>query len=171
MVEQLAADRICGRSEAPRRPEVGFARLGISARVIVSNEDRGAAVSRGIDDDRPQREVDAARVSLVARQVEAARLAVEMHYPQSLERRIGFSAAGLKELARAGDAIEDYRGFGTLIPHAPMLREPRLPNDRNRVRFGAPFRMEWGPDSASRKTGELPLHKRRNRIISAPSKK
>ena len=139
MVEQLAAERVRGRRKAARRLEIGLARLRVAARVIVSHQDCRAAMLRGVDDDRPQGKIDAARVPLVARQMNAASLVVEVRDPQGLERGIGFCQAGLEELTRAGDAIQDDRDFGTLIPHASKLREAHLPNDRNRVRSGAIF--------------------------------
>ena len=65
-------------------------------------KDRRARVQRGIDDDVAEREVDAAGVAAMMRDMEAARLRIEMRNPQAFMRRIGFSeAAGEKRRAAA----------------------------------------------------------------------
>lgn len=85
--------------------------------MIVRQQDRGAAVSRGVDDDCPQRKVDATRIAPMARDVEAAGFIVEVRDPETLAIGTLFGEAGGKEFARRPKAIELQREFGTLTPH------------------------------------------------------
>lgn len=88
MVEQPAVESLCGACEAACRAQVGRAGTGISTRVIVGDQERRAAVHRGVDDDVSKREVEPANVALVTGEVKAARLIVEMSDPEALPRRI-----------------------------------------------------------------------------------
>ena len=89
--------------------------------MIVGEDDSGAAMLRGVDDDLAQRKVGAGLVTLVMRHVEAMRALVEMRDPQAFAGGIGLGeAAGEKRLG-GGEAVELQRMFGTLIPHATGL--------------------------------------------------
>ena len=92
-----------------------------------------------IDDDFAQREVRSAGVPRMARQVEAARLLVEMGDPQALLARVLLGEATGEELSRRGQAVEGDGDIGTLMQHRPSLRLGKAANDSNRVGFGGQF--------------------------------
>ena len=85
--------------------------------MIVGEDDAGAAVRGGIGDDRADREFGAALIALMARQVEAARLVIDMGDPQAFARGIAVGDAAGEERLGSGKPIEFQREFGTLIPH------------------------------------------------------
>ena len=68
----------------------------------MSEKDCGALMHRGIDHDRPERKFDAARVAMMAREVETAGLIVEVYYPETLVRGITFGEAVREELPGTG---------------------------------------------------------------------
>ena len=77
----------------------------------------GAAVKRGIGDDRADRELGAGRAAVMVRDVEAARLAVEMRHPQAFARRVGVGETACEEAPGGVEPIQFQRWFGTLISH------------------------------------------------------
>ena len=64
-------------------------------------------------------------VALMARQMEAARLIVDMRDPQAFAARIGVGEAAREEGPGCGQPVELQREFGTLIPHARSLVRDR----------------------------------------------
>jgi hypothetical protein len=137
MIENPAIERFCSRREPPRRPQVRFARARVAARVVVSEQDAGASVPCRVDDDGAQREVDAADMTVVPRDVQAASFIVDMRDPQAFAAGILVDEAARKEFAHRGEAIELQREFGTLIPHGRFVAWNGVLNDANRLGFGA----------------------------------
>ena len=131
MIEDPAIDGLGGGGQAPRGALVALARRRIAARMIVGEQDSRASVYRRVDDDRAERKVGAAFVSIVMGKVQAIQLGVDMRDPQPLAPRIGLRDAPRKECAGCGDAVELERKFGTLISHEPRLKEFAPANDRN----------------------------------------
>jgi hypothetical protein len=102
----------------------------------VREDDAGASVRGGVRNDLAHREVGAGLVAVVARQVEASRLIVDMSDPEALARWIGVGEAAGKEGLSGGEAVELERKFGTLIPHMGGLRGKGGSAQLNRVRNG-----------------------------------
>src|SRR5205085_7194366 len=112
-----------GRGQSPRRPAVGLARPRIAARVIVREHDPGAAMLRRVGDDVAQRKRGAALIAVVAREVQAAGMLVDMGDPQEFAPGVAIGNAAGEESAGSGEPVEFEWKFGTLIPHAgkPMV--------------------------------------------------
>ena len=136
MIEQPAVEHFGGGRETTGGAQIGVARPGIAARVIVGEEHRAAAVTRRIEDDDSERKLHFRAVALMPRDVQAARLIVEMRDPQAFRAGILFGYATAEESARRGHVVELQRGFGTLIQHAVGLLPFSGPDDENRVGFG-----------------------------------
>ena len=83
-----------------------------------------------------QREVGAGLVARIARQMQAARVVIDMRDPQALARRIAVGETAGEKFAGGGEAVEFQRKFGTLIPHACSLCETGEPPTSNRIRIG-----------------------------------
>ena len=97
--------------------------------MIVGKHDAGAPVDGGIADDRPQREIDPAFVAVMVTEVQAVQLVVDMRDPQTLTSGVRFGDAAGKECPGCGEALELERKFGTLISHAPRLKDFGFAND------------------------------------------
>ena len=76
----------------------------------------------GVQDDLPDWECGAALVALMARDVEAPCLVVDMRDPKALPPRISFGEAAREKVTRRRQAVELQREFGTLIPHDAFVR-------------------------------------------------
>jgi hypothetical protein len=92
----------------------------------VGKHDRGAAVRGGIEDDLADRYVGPGLVALVAGDVKAARMIVDMCDPQAFPARVSFGQAAPKEFAGGGKAVELERKFGTLIAHGGFGTSARV---------------------------------------------
>ena len=106
MVEDGAVERLCGSGKPARGPNVTFARPRVAARMIVRKDDAGAAMHRSIGDDRAKREIGPNPVPLMARQVNAASLFVDVRDPQVLPRRVRVGDASGEEFARGRETVE-----------------------------------------------------------------
>ena len=144
MVDDRAVERLGGASEAAGGPAVAVAGGRIAARMIVGEDDPGAAVERGVGDDPAEREIGAALVAGMTRDVETVRGIIEMGDPQAFERRIGIGHAAGEEGSGGGEAVELQREFGTLISHGEGVPEAGDGNDLNRIPFGQVFPPFWG---------------------------
>ena len=121
--DEMVEDR-CSR--ALRRPRPAGAWRGnrhrsgaaFAARMIVGQDDPGAAMHCSIGDDRADREVGAALIALVARHVQAIRVLVDMGDPQAFARRVGIGEAAGKKAPSRLESVDPQREFGTLISHA-----------------------------------------------------
>lgn len=123
MIEHRAIERLGGRGEAPRSSAVTVARPRIATRMIVSQDDAGAAMRGRVEDDLADRESRAALVALVAGNVETTGVVVDMGDPEVLAPGISLGEATRKEAARRRETVELQRKFGTLIPHIRRLRD------------------------------------------------
>lgn len=103
--------------------------------MIVREEDRGAGMAGGVDNDRSQRKLYPALVAGIMREMKAMGLATQMRDPQSLKPGIRFGKAGGEELARGAETVELHRRFGTLAPHGGSLRRLGTASDLNRLGF------------------------------------
>jgi hypothetical protein len=86
--------------------------------MIVREHDPGAAVSNRVRNDLADRESCLSLVALVARDMEAVRLIVDMRHPQGLAARILFCEAPGEEITSSRETIELQWKFGTLVVHA-----------------------------------------------------
>ena len=91
----------------------------------------------------------------MARQMDAARLVVDMRNPQMFLAGIGLGEAIGEESPGRIETIETQRGFGTLMEHSPCIGEGGQHGDVNRIGSGAtfsPFRRDAGhlPRAAAR---------------------
>lgn len=133
MVDDRAIERFGGAGEAPSGSAVTVARSGIAAGMIVREDNARGAVVRGIGDDRAEREIGAGFVAGVARQVQAARVIVEVGDPQAFAGGVRIGDAAREEGARGGKTVELQRRFGTLVSHAQAVPDRAQDRQRNRV--------------------------------------
>ena len=117
MIEHRAVERLSGGREAAGRTEIAVARSWVAARMVVGKHDRGATVRGSIEDDLADRNVGSGLVALVAGDVKAARMIVDMRNPQTFPARVSFSEAAPEEFAGGGKTVELERKFGTLVAH------------------------------------------------------
>lgn len=82
--------------------------------MIVSQHQAGAAMGRRVGNDRPEREGRAALFARVARDVQAARLIIDMRNPEAFEQRIGIGETTCEKPSRRYQPVEFQRVFGTL---------------------------------------------------------
>lgn len=136
MVDHGQIQRFAGVRQGPRRAAVDIARGRVPARVIVRQDDTGAAKPCGIGDDLAHRQADRVALALVAAQVNAARLVVEMRDQQLLLDQ-GFIEIRREERARGLVAGEGSRVFGTLNLHGQKLVALASASHANLVHFGA----------------------------------
>ena len=118
VVEDGAVDRLRDRGQATRRPAIRGAGPGIAARMIVGDDNSGAAVHRRIPNDLADRESSAGFIPPVTREMEAARLVVDMRDPDAFMDGARIGEAAGEELSRRRKPVELQRKFGTLISHA-----------------------------------------------------
>ena len=97
MIHDGAVQHFDGGRKLPRREAVRPTRPAIAARMVVGEEDACDAMRRRIRHDRTKRNVRAARVAVVAGEMEAVRLAVDVRHPQTLSSRIGLGKAAGEE--------------------------------------------------------------------------
>jgi len=117
VVDHGAIKRLRGGREPAGRAAVGIAWRGVAAGVIVGEHNPGAAMHRGIANDLLQRKGRARFVTLVARNMEATRLLIDVRYPDALAVGIRIRHAAGKELPCCGKAVEPQGELGTLISH------------------------------------------------------
>jgi len=115
MIEYGEVDRFAGQREAPRDLMVGGARSWVAAGMVVGQDHAGAAVPRRVGNDLADRQFRAAIVAIMARQMDATCLVVDMSDPQMFLGGVGLGKAVSEESPRRVEAIEAQRGFGTLM--------------------------------------------------------
>lgn len=143
MIGKPAADRVGDGCEPPRCHQVRFAWGWVTARVIVSEEDRVAPVPRRVQDDAAQRKADRPNVTFMPREVKAERLVVQMGDQQVFATNGLFGEATGEEFTRGAEAGQFQREFGTLIPHRLLVVDSAAPDDMNRVDFGDEVGPVW----------------------------
>ena len=143
VVDHGEVDRFPGEREPAGDLAVGNARGGIAARVIMRQDYSRAAVQGGIGDHLAKRKGGTAIVAVVPRKVDAAGAVIDMGDPQMFAGRVGFGEAVGEEAAGRFEAVEQQRGFGTLMEHGGGVRQSTAPGDGNRIRFGATLYPLW----------------------------
>ena len=84
----------------------------------MGEHDPGAAVKRGIGDDPAQREIGAALVARMAREMEAMRRIVEVGDPQAFARQVGVGHAAGEEGSGGGQAVELHQLLDAVVAGA-----------------------------------------------------
>jgi hypothetical protein len=74
--------------------------------MVVGEHDRGATVRGGIEDDLADRYLGPGLITLVAGDVKAARMIVDMCNPEDFAARVAFGQAAPQEFAGGGKAVE-----------------------------------------------------------------
>jgi hypothetical protein len=162
MIEQPAVERFGRAREPPRRADVGIARTGISARVVMGEEDGRASVHRRVDDNIAKWKLDSARVAQVVGEMEAAAPGVEMCDPKTFLRGMLFFETASEEGSGGGEAVECHWDDGMLMTHPALLRNAIPCRDANLVGSGGQPVHFAGIDATSpllAKKSQLPLHK------------
>jgi hypothetical protein len=108
--------------------------------MVMRQDQARAAVSRGVGDNVADRQIGAVHAAVMASEVKASRLVVDMRDPEMLLGRIGFGQAAGEEAACLLESVEMQRGFGTLMEHGANLCESGPASDFNLVGFGYPIR-------------------------------
>ena len=124
MVENRAIKGFDRRGESAGRSAIGIAWLRIAAGMVVGEHDPSAAMLGGVGNDFAQRETGPGHVALVASEVEAPRLFVDMGDPQTLAPWVGVRETAGEEGLGGGETVEFQREFGTLIPHRSDVIRP-----------------------------------------------
>ena len=118
VVEDRAIECFGSRGQSARRSTIGGAGFRVPTRVIVGENDAGAAMLRGVGDDVAKGEASPAFISIMTGQVNALRAAIDVGNPQTFSGGITFGEAARKEGLGGGWAVDLQREFGTLIPHS-----------------------------------------------------
>ena len=119
MIEQPAVDRFGGGRMSRASRIRGGQR--IAARVVVREEDCGAAVDGDVGDDLAQWEIDRPGVARAVRKMDAAAFIVEMCDPQDFQRVVMLRETAGKEIARRIEAIDREPDSDTLVPHPAVV--------------------------------------------------
>lgn len=143
MVDDGEVDRFAGEREAAGDLSVGRTGRRIPARVIMSEDHARAAVAGGIGDQLAQRKGGPALVAVMARQMDTAGAVVDMRDPQIFALGIGFGETVGEEAAGRVEAVEQQRGFGTLMEHGAFIGQGSTPGDANRIRNDQTFCPLW----------------------------
>ena len=105
-----------------------------------------AAVGGGIGDYVTKRQSGPADVAVMAGEVNAPRLFVDMRNPQMFLVRSGLGEATGKEAPGGVEAVQLQREFGTLMEHATALVQARARSDANRIQRGQVVEPKWTHD-------------------------
>lgn len=116
---------------------------GVASGMVVGQDDPRAAVAGGVGDYLPHRNRHTALIAVVARKVDAAGTVVDMRNPEMFAERVGFGEAVGEEAAGRFVAVEQQRGFGTLMKHADCLWRQPPASDWNRIRNGLIIPPKW----------------------------
>ena len=109
MIEDGEVDRLGGPGQSARGAIVGLARPGIAARVVVGEDQAGAAEPERVGDDVAHRQPDRGRLALILLDMEAARWRCRHGPPQLLVRLDLRPEASGEEAARGFVAVEERR--------------------------------------------------------------
>ncbi|MEO7813981.1 MAG: hypothetical protein ABIR87_00885 [Sphingomicrobium sp.] len=136
MVEHREVDCLGSKRKPPRQKAVVGAWRRVPARMIMRQDHPNAPMGCGIGNHVAQGQVRAANVSVMPRQVDAPRLIVDMGDPQMFLVRTSLGEAAREESMGGLEAIEEQRGFGTLMKHGHCLVQADPASDANRIRCG-----------------------------------
>ena len=134
VIEYRQVDRLTSLRQGAGGAAIGRAWPRVAARVIMCQYDPGASNPRRLGDDRSHRQTDRSDLALKVFQMNTLCRAIEMGDPQSFDPGVRFILeTGSEETMRGLMAIEQSRGFDTLIPHddiATRLAAARLSQPR-----------------------------------------
>ncbi len=142
MVEDGDIHRLSDQRQPPGDALVGGTWAGIAARVVVGQDQPLAAVPRRVGDDLTDRQVGTVGVAVMAREVQAARIVIDMRDPEMFLVGVRLREAAGEETPRLLQSVETQRGFGTLMEHGAGLCESVSFRDLNRIRNGYLFRRK-----------------------------
>jgi len=139
MVEDGDVHRFANQRQPARDALVGGAWARVAAGMVVGQDQALAAMPRGVGDDGADRQFGAVGMAVVAAEVQAPRIVVDMGDPQMFLGRIGIGQAAREETACLLKSGKAQRGFGTLMEHGVNLCQGTGSGDLNRIRNGYPF--------------------------------
>ena len=142
MIEDRAIQPVGNAGQAPGRQAVGSARPGIAAWVRVAENDTRASAASSIGDDCVDGQGGLRLIAVMAAEVDAVQLLIDMGDEQALSSWIGFSEAAGEEIAGCCESVELERPFGTLMAHAYSLGRRPSSDDLNHIQNGYPFRTK-----------------------------
>lgn len=135
MIEHGDVHRLAEQGQPPGHGAVARAWRGVAGRVVMGQDQPGAAMYRRIANDLAQRNLGAGLMPVMARKMDAARLIVDMSDPQMLAVPVTLGQkAGEKPPGRF-QPVQTQR-FGTLMKHGATLGTVSRQCDQSRVRFG-----------------------------------
>lgn len=109
MIQQSDVHRLADHRELSRYCPIGGAGRCVARRVIMGQDQPGGSVAGGIREQLPERESGAAFITVVAAQVNASCLVVEVGNPQVLSRRVTFGKAAGEEALGRDEAVQSKR--------------------------------------------------------------
>ena len=139
MIENGDVHRFTHQCQTSRDALVRRARAGVTARVIMGEDEALAAMPRRVDDNLADRQFGAVGTAVAPHQVQAASIVIDMRDPKMLLRGVSLGNATREEAARLLQSVDTQRGFGTLMEHGPDLCERADSSDLNLVRNSHPF--------------------------------
>lgn len=104
MIDQGDIDRLGGAEEAGRGGSIARTWHRIAAWMIMRHDQSDAIATRCLEQDRAQRPFDRIAIAVVARQLNAARRAIEISDEQRLPRRVDAAEAVGEEGSRGFEA-------------------------------------------------------------------
>ena len=116
MIKDRAVKRFSGGGEPLSAPAIVLGRLWVGA--SPGEHDPRAAVRGSIGNDPRNWQIVGRFIAPMAGKVEAARLLVDMRYPQAVGTRVAFCKASGKKIASGVQAVKLQRKFGTLVAHS-----------------------------------------------------
>lgn len=121
MIQNCQVERLGGPGKLAGCTAVGVARPGVAAWMVMSQHQAGAAELCCLGDDGADRYADRVRSALVPVDVEASSRVVDVGDPKLFMRMVLGAEAMREKAARGLMAIQQGRGFGTLMTHAHLL--------------------------------------------------
>lgn len=106
MIDQGTVQRLGCRRKPAGCAAVGIAGRRIAARVVVREDNSRAAMYRRVANDLAQWETRSGTVAIMSRQMEAARLLVDVRHPDGFEARVQTRHATSEKLPRCGKAVQ-----------------------------------------------------------------
>jgi hypothetical protein len=137
MIEDCQVDRFACPGKLARCLAIGAAGPRIATGVIVGKHDAHASKPRRVDHDLSNRHADGFGFAVITLEMDAAGAVIEMSDPKPFQFTAIVEAGG-KKAAGSIMAVQERRGFGTLIPHAgnPMCSADDRLSEQNPIRMG-----------------------------------
>ena len=127
MIEYRQVDRFAGLGQGAGGAAIGYAWAGVTTGMVMREDNAGAAEPHRIGDDRAYWQADRGRLPVEPIKLNALRRPIEVRDQQFFGSCNIRREGGSKEASRRFMAVEQSRGFDTLIPHCHLLRA-RLAN-------------------------------------------